>query len=259
MMSKVLIGYVLDEHIGMPLRRNTNYKFKLYGFTVFDTELRDEIVIKYSAIDTVDIFGLAHGVKAGYTYAEFFVFEGVSFEIRLYDFEDIQFKYTVINLPIFDIDMICLNSSDSNYIIYNELIFNCSGFILHHLVYDRVNKLIDLCFDGFSMIFSDFKYWDYSGTYSNFANTKIELEWFSDYSLLDLDGVYKYHNICVAYKPAKNVVLPRECKVLCSDFYLSTNDSAVEYAFTNLVINPELEFICTRNKSSLHSLCFSKT
>jgi hypothetical protein len=58
-MSKILIGYVLDEHIGMPLRRNTNYKFKLYGFKVFDTELRDEIVIKYSDIATLAIFGLA--------------------------------------------------------------------------------------------------------------------------------------------------------------------------------------------------------
>ena len=41
-MSKILIGYVLDEHIGMPLRRNTNYKFRLYGLRclILNLEMR---------------------------------------------------------------------------------------------------------------------------------------------------------------------------------------------------------------------------
>lgn len=252
-MGKILVGYIVDEHI-RKIESIEKFKLRLYGFKVFDTELMDEVVIKYVDIGNVDMLGLRSDVIAGYSYVELKVKDGIS--INCFSGRGTQYGYSLFNLPVFDLDMVQIDCCDSNYIFYSE--YNGKGLIKHCLVYDFVNKIIDLEFGGFSMLFSDFRYGSCKLSYYNYTSDNIDLDWFSDYSISDLDGVYKYNNICVAYKKCKDILLPRGCKILYPDYFSSTGTGRVEYEFTNLVLNPELEFVCTRNNSGAHSLCVSK-
>lgn len=254
-MGKILVGYIVDEHIGKRLNSNTKYNLRLYGFKVFDTELMNEVVFKYSDIGSMDIIGLDSGLISGYLYAKMVVMEA-GIDINCFSGNGASYEYSVFNLPIFDYDMVRIDYYDEAYVFYSEC--NGKGLIKHCLVYDIENKLIDLEFSGFSMLFSDFRYGDCNFSYHNYLRDDIDLDWFSGYDITDLDGVYKYNNICVAYKKEKNVLLPKGCKILCIDIFSITVLGREEYDFTNLVLNPELEFICTRNHSRLHSLCVSK-
>lgn len=254
-MGKILVGYIVDEHIGKRLNSNTKYNLRLYGFKVFDTELMNEVVFKYSDIGSMDILGLDSGLISGYLYAKMVVMEA-GIDINCFYGNGASYGYSVFNLPIFDYDMVRIDYYDEAYVFYSER--NGKGLIKHCLVYDIENKLIDLEFSGFSMLFSDFRYGDCNFSYHNYLSDDIDLDWFSGYDITDLDGVYKYNNICVAYKKEKNALLPKGCKILCLDIFSITVLGREEYDFTNLVLNPELEFICTRNHSRLHSLCVSK-
>lgn len=255
-MSKILVGYIVDEHIGKQLKSNAKYNLRLYGFKVFDTELMDEVVVKYSDIGNMDIFGLRDDVISGYLYAEIVVKDGNNTALNCFSGRGVKYGYSALNLPIFDSDMVRIDCYNENYIFYSE--YNGRGLIKHCLVYDIVNKLIDLEFSGFSMLFSDFRYGKCNLSYYNYSRNNLDLGWFSGYDITDLDGVYKYNNICVAYKDGKTAILPKGCKVLCSDYFSSLGTGKVEYGFRNLVLNPELEFICTRNYSKMRSLCVSK-
>lgn len=252
-MGKILVGYIVDEHIGEPLSSNVKYKPRLYGFRVFDTELMDEIVIKYADIGNMDIFGLRSDLVSGYFYVELSISDVNNFT-RLSGRSG-AYGCTIPSLPIFDLDMVQIDCCNSEYIFYSE--FTGKGIIKYCLVYDRANKLIDLEFNGFSMVFSDLRYENFNFSYYNRTDNNIDLDWFSEYGILDLDGLYKYNNICIAYKSGENALLPSGCKILCPDYSLSTRGKT-EYDFKSLVLNPELEFICTRNNSVLHSLCVSK-
>ena len=254
-MGKILVGYIVDEHIGKKLERNIKHNLKLYGFKIFDTELMDEIVVKYADIGNMNIIGLDSGLISGYLYAKMVVMEA-GIDINCFSGNGASYEYSVFNLPIFDYDMVRIDYYDEAYVFYSEC--NGKGLIKHCLVYDIENKLIDLEFSGFSMLFSDFRYGDCNFSYHNYLRDDIDLDWFSGYDINDLDGVYKYNNICVAYKKEKNVLLPKGCKILCLDIFSITVLGREEYDFTSLVLNPELEFICTRNHSRLHSLCVSK-
>lgn len=257
-MGKILVGYIVDEHIGKKLERNIKHNLKLYGFKIFDTELMDEIVVKYADIGNMNILGLNTDVISGYLHTEIVVKYDVNMymHINCFSGRGVKYGYSALILPIFDSDMVPIDNYDANYIFYSEQLGK--GLIKHCLVYDTVNKLIDLEFSGFSMIFSDFRYVNCNLSYYNYIGGSIDLNWFSDYDITDLDGVYKYNNMCIAYKKSKTALLPRGCKILCPNSFISVGFGREEYDFTNLVLNPELEFICTKNNSRVHSLCVSK-
>lgn len=252
-MSNIIVGYIVDEHIGKRLKSPMKLNLRLYGFRIFDTELMDEIVVKYDDIGNMDILGLRSDIVSGYLYAELKVKDGIS--INCFSGRGVKYGYSIFNLPIFDLDMVQIDCCNSDYIFYSE--YTGKGIIKHCLVYDRVNKSIDLEFNGFSMVFSDLRYENFNFSYYNRIADYIDLDWFSGYDIMDLDELYKYNNICIAYKSGETALLPRGCKILCAEYNLSTGGK-IEYDFKNLVLNPELEFICTRNNSILHSLCVSK-
>ena len=254
-MSKILVGYIVDEHIGEPLSSTVKYKPRLYGFKVFDTELMDETVVKYNDIGNMDIFGLRSDLVSGYFYTELSMSDGINFSLNCFTSRKGRYGYDIPSLPVFDLDMVHIDCYNSDYIFYSE--YRGDLNIKHCLVYDTVNKSIDLEFNGFSMVFSDFRYGNCNFPYYNNTADNIDLDWFSGYDIMDLDGLYKYNNICIAYKSGETALLPRGCKILCAEYNLSTGGK-IEYDFKNLVLNPELEFICTRNNSVLHSLCVSK-
>ena len=234
-MGKILVGYIVDEHIGKKLERNIKHNLKLYGFKIFDTELMDEIVVKYADIGNMNILGLNTDVISGYLHTEIVVKYDVNMYmyINCFSGRGVKYGYSALILPIFDSDMVRIDNYGAKYLFYSEQLGK--GLIKHCLVYDTVNKLIDLDIGG-----------------------RIDLNWFSDYDITDLDGVYKYNNMCIAYKKSKTALLPRGCKILCPNSFISAGFGREEYDFTNLVLNPELEFICTKNNSRAHSLCASK-
>lgn len=253
-MGKILVGYIVDEHIGEPLKSPMHLNLKLYGFKIFDTGLMDEVVVKYNDIGNMDVFGLRSDLVSGIFYIELSISNGIKFD-RFIGRAG-RYGYSIPSIPIFDLDMIRIDCYNSDYIFYSE--YTGKGIIIKHcLVYDRANRQIDLEFNGFSMVFSDLRYENFNFSYYNRTDDNIYLDWFSEYGILDLGGLYKYNNICIAYKSGEDALLPSGCKILCPDYGLSTRGKT-EYNFKSLVLNPELEFICTRNNSVLHSLCVSK-
>lgn len=110
-------------------------------------------------------------------------------------------------------------------------------------MYNLLEKEIDLNFSGFSMVHSDFRYFDREVVYYNSINEDVDLAWFIGNDIRDLGLVYKFNDICSAYKFGGDIVLPKGCKLLCNCHSEITNDFH-KHEYNSIVINSELEYIC---------------
>lgn len=248
-MSKILVGYIVEDDkpdydIPNDISLRYRYRLKLYGFKAFDTASNSEVVLKYSDLNGEYIFGLDSKIfkNSEYAHLYFYFYKNRDIDIDIITSDSYGRKYSSPVLPIYNKDLVCLVDCVCKYIGY---ISDFYGLKINDgcLVYSLLEKEIDLNFCGFSMIHSDFRYFDRDAVYYNSINEDVDLAWFIGNDIMDLGLVYKFNNICAAYKFGGDIILPKGCKLLCNCHSEITNDFH-KHEYNSIVINPELEYIC---------------
>lgn len=248
-MSKILVGYIVEDSkpdydIPKSISLRYSYRLKLYGIKVFDTASNSEVVLKYSDLNGEYIFGLDSGIfkNSKYAHLYFYIYEDGDKDIDIITDNSFGRYYSSPLVPIYNKDLVSMAGWGYNYIGY---ISDFYGLKINDgcLVYSLLEKEIDLNFCGFSMIHSDFRYFDREVVYYNSINEDVDLAWFTGNDIRDLGLVYKFNDICAAYKFGGDIILPKGCKLLCNCHSEITNDFH-KHEYNSIVINSELEYIC---------------
>lgn len=248
-MSKILVGYIVEDSkpdydIPKYISLRYRYRLKLYGIKVFDTASNSEVVLKYSDLNGEYIFGLDSGIfkNSEYAHLYFYFYENNDMDIDIITSNSGGRNYSSPVLPVYNKDLVCLVDCVCKYIGY---ISDFYGLKINDgcLVYGLLEKEIDLNFCGFSMMHNDFRYFNREVVYYNSINEDVDLAWFTGNDIRDLGLVYKFNDICAAYKFGGDIILPKGCKLLCNCHSEITNDFH-KHEYNSIVINPELEYIC---------------
>lgn len=248
-MSKILVGYIVEDDKpdydipnGISLRYS--YRLKLYGIKVFDTASNSEVVLKYSDLNGEYIFGLDSKIFKNSKYAHLYLYfyENNDMDIDIITDNSFGRYYSSPLVPVYNKDLVSIDGWGYEYIGY---ISDFYGLKINDgcLVYSLLEKEIDLNFCGFSMMHNDFRYLDTGDAYYNSINEDVDLSWFIGNDIRDLGLVYKFNNICAAYKFGGDIILPKGCKLLCNCHSEITNDFH-KHEYNSIVINSELEYIC---------------
>lgn len=248
-MSKILVGYIVEDNkpdykIPFHLKLRYKYGLKLYGFKVFDIASSSEVVIQYSELKNGCLFGLNSEVFKDSKYAHLYqyFYEDMDKDIYIATNNPNSGVYDSPVLPIYNKDLVSIDGWGYEYIGY---ISDFYGLKINDgcLVYSLLEKEIDLNFSGFSMVHNDFRYLDTGDAYYNSVNEDVDLAWFTGNDIRDLGLVYKFNDVCAAYKFGGDIILPKGCKLLCNCHSEITNNFH-KHEYNSIVINSELEYIC---------------
>ena len=248
-MSKILVGYIVEDDkpdydIPNDISLLYRYRLKLYGFKAFDTASNSEVVLKYSELKNGCLFGSNSEVfkNSEYAHLYFYFYENNDMDIDIITSDSDSRNYSSPVLPVYNKDLVSIGGLGYEYIGY---ISDFYGLKINDgcLMYNLLEKEIDLNFCGFSMMHNDFRYLDTGNAYYNSINEDVDLAWFAGNDIRDLGLVYKFNDICAAYKFGGDIILPKGCKLLCNCHSEITNDFH-KHEYNSIVINSELDYIC---------------
>ena len=247
-MSKILVGYIVEDSkpdydIPKSISLRYRYRLKLYGFKIFDTALSTEVAIEYSDLKDDHVFGLNDEIfkNSEYAHLYFYFYENGDKDIDIITSNPVGHCSSPL-VPVYNKDLVIIDNWSYKYIGYygdisGSYLENCS------LTYNILENEIDLEFCCFSMLHSDFRYLQKNYAYYNVINENIDLAWFVGNDIRDLGLVYKFNDICAAYKFGGDIILPEGCKLFCNWHSEITKDIH-KNGYNSIVTNPELEYIC---------------